>query len=225
MPTLNAAKALPATAEHLLEGVSSGLVRELILSDGGSSDDTAAVAQALGANWIEGPPGRGGQLQRGVAAASGPWVLLLHADTHLAPGWAEVAHRHMQDHADLAGWFRLRFRSEGLAPRIVAGGANLRSRLLGLPYGDQGLLVAQTTLDAVGGVPDLPLMEDVALARALKGRLRELPVEARTSAARYEQDGWARRVSSNLGTLLRYRLGADPNRLKSRYERPPRIGK
>lgn len=218
IPTLNAARALPATTDHLLEGVSSGMVGELILSDGGSQDETEAVAEALGAVWIEGASGRGEQLRRGVAAARAPWLLLLHADTHLSPGWAEIAHRHMTEHSDKAGWFRLRFRSEGLVPRIVAAGATLRSRWLGLPYGDQGLLVSQEVLNAVGGVPDLPLMEDVALARALNGRLRGLAAEAWTSAERYESDGWARRVAANLGTLARYRLGADPSKLKTRYD-------
>lgn len=224
IPTLNAAHALPATADALLEGVSSGLVRELVLSDGGSADQTRMVAGELGAVWIEGPPGRGRQLGRGVAAAQGDWLLLLHADTHLSPGWAEVALRHMTTHPEMAGWFRLAFRAEGIAPRMVAGGANLRSRLLGLPYGDQGLLISRSVLERAGGVPALPLMEDVALARALKGCLRGLAAEAHTSAERYEKDGWFRRAASNLGTLSRYLLGADPEALRKQYDSSQRAG-
>ncbi len=219
IPTLNAGASLGPTAETLLEGVSSGLVRELVLSDGGSEDNTRDIAKELGAVWIEGAAGRGGQLRRGVNAAGGDWLLLIHADTHLSPGWAEVAFRHMKDAPNKAGWFRLRFRASGLAPRVIAGGANLRSRLLGLPYGDQGLLVSRELLNAVGGVPDIPLMEDVALARALRGQLVGLRADAFTSAERYERDGWARRVFRNLGTLARYWLGADPAKLKTRYER------
>ncbi len=218
IPTLNAAAELPETAEALLEGVSSGLVRELVVSDGGSEDDTGSVARELGAVWVAGPPGRGGQLRRGVAAASGDWLLLLHADTHLAPGWAEAAYRHMTTQPHAAGWFRLRFRRAGALPRLVAAGANLRSRTLGLPYGDQGLLVARAVLEDVGGVPDLPLMEDVVLARALRGKLRPIASDALTSAVRYERDGWVRRVAMNLGTLMRHALGADPAKLKARYE-------
>ena len=218
IPTLNAADFLPGTAEALMEGVSSGLVRELIFTDGGSTDETRQVAEELGAVWTEGPPGRGGQLLRGVDAASGDWLLLLHADTQLSPGWAEAAYRHMQESPDKAGWFRLRFRSQGMAPWNVAQGANLRSLLLGLPYGDQGLLVSHDLLQSVGGVPDIPLMEDVALARLLKGQLSGINAEARTSAERYERDGWMRRIIRNLGTLVRYRLGADPAALKTRYE-------
>lgn len=219
IPTLNAAEALPATAEALLEGASSGLVRELVISDGGSTDDTRALADELGAVWVSGPAGRGGQLRRGVAVATGDWLLLLHADTHPAPDWAKAVYEHMTARPEEAAFFRLRFRAEGLAPRLVAGGANLRSHYLGLPYGDQGLLISRALLDAVGGVPDLPLMEDVALARALKGRLRPLGVHVTTSAQRYETDGWANRVMMNLGTLARYRLGQNPTQLLARYER------
>ena len=219
IPTLNAADQLPATAEALLEGVSSGLVSELVISDGGSSDATKLVADELGALWVEGAAGRGGQIKRGIDASEGKWLLLLHADTQLSPGWAEVAHGHMTSASTKAGWFKLRFRARGFMPQMVAAGANLRSRVFDLPYGDQGLLIARDTLNSVGGMPILPLMEDVALAKALKGRLVQLDAEALTSAERYQRDGWGTRIFSNLGTLARYKLGADPNDLKRRYER------
>lgn len=218
IPTLDAAPSLPATADALLEGVTTGLIADVVVSDGGSSDGTREVARELGAVWVEGPPGRGGQIARGVAAASCDWLLILHADTHPEPGWAGAVHRHMTQQPDKAGWFHLRFRADGFAPRLVASGANLRSRFLGLPWGDQGLLIQQTTLANVGGVPDLPLMEDVALARRLRGRLVPLGHVATTSAERYQREGWARRVVSNLGTLARYATGTEPDRLTRRYE-------
>lgn len=219
IPTLDAAEALPATADALLEGVTSGLIAELIVSDGGSEDATREVAKELGARWIEGPAGRGGQITRGVAEARSTWLLILHADTWLSPGWSDVARRHMADFQERAGYFRLRFRADGIAPRLVAAGANLRSRVLGLPWGDQGLLVSQATLSEVGGIPDIPLMEDVALSRRLRGRLRMLEANVLTSASRYERDGWGRRVLSNFGTLARYAFGADPEKLAKRYRR------
>lgn len=218
IPTLNAAAALPRTADHLLEGVGSGLIRDLIVSDGGSDDETLAVAEELGAVVVRGEAGRGGQIARGVAAARAPWVLILHADTHLSEGWTAPVAAHMSNQPERAGHFRLAFRARGLAPRIVAGGANLRSRLFALPYGDQGLLVTKALLDRIGGIPDIPLMEDVALARRLgRARLTSLDATAMTSADRYQRDGWARRVISNLGTLGRFALGADPERLARRY--------
>lgn len=218
IPTLNVAGLLPGAAEALMAGVTEGVIGELIVSDGGSGDGTLDVARALGAEIVEGPAGRGGQIARGVAIARGRWVLILHADTHLSAHWVEAALRHMAEHEGEAGYFRLVFRASGVAPKLVAFGANVRSRVFGLPYGDQGLLVARSVLDSVGGVPDIALMEDVVLARALKGRLRMLEAEAQTSAARYLAEGWVRRVMRNLWTLARYLLGARPDALVRGYE-------
>jgi len=217
IPTLNAAPALPATAAALMEGVEAGLVRHLVLSDGGSTDWTARIAQELGALWEPGPKGRGGQLARGAARTGAPWLLFLHADTHLGPGWARAVLTHMNTDPDKAAYFRLAFRSDARPARVVAGWANWRARALGLPYGDQGLLVPRALYDSAGGYPDQPLMEDVEMATALKGRLVALPVAARTSAARYEAEGWFTRGGHNLATLCRYRLGASPARLARRY--------
>lgn len=218
IPTLNVAALLPQTAEALLTGVTEGMIGELIVSDGGSDDGTLEVARALGAVIVEGPAGRGGQIARGVALARGEWVMILHADTHLGPYWVESVVRHMAGHPGEAGYFRLAFRARGMAPALVAFGANLRSKVLGLPYGDQGLLVQCAVLKDVGGVPEVPLMEDVALARALKGRLRMLEAVAETSAARYKADGWTRRILRNVWTLLRYCAGVRPADLMRGYE-------
>ncbi|WP_102107850.1 TIGR04283 family arsenosugar biosynthesis glycosyltransferase [Oceaniglobus roseus] len=219
IPTLNAADTLAPCAEALMPGLHAGLIARLVVSDGGSQDGTPRLAEALGAEIVTGPPGRGGQLARGVAAAATDWLLLLHADTRLSEGWVEAVEAHVAGHPDRAGHFRLAFRAEGMAPKLVAGWANLRSGAFGLPYGDQGLLIRRDLLESVGGVPDLPLMEDVALARALKGRLRQLPATATTSAARYEAEGWMRRGAGNLWTLARYRAGADPAALAEDYAR------
>jgi len=125
---------------------------------------------------------------------------------------------HMARGTEAAGWFRLRFDQRGLAPRLVAGWANLRSAC-GLPYGDQGLLLPRALYDAVGGYPDQPLMEDVALARALRGRLARLEGNAVTSAEKYRRQGWLRRGGRNLWTLMRYIMGASPDALAESYRR------
>ena len=219
IPTLNAGDALGDTANALLPGVGDGLIRELVVSDGGSRDDTLEIAEELGARIVTGEAGRGGQVARGVAAAEGDWLLILHADTHLSDEWPRAVRTHIAEHPEKAGWFRLHFRADGLLPRSVAAGANLRSRVFGLPYGDQGLLVRKDVLDEVGGIPLIPLMEDVALAKRLRGRLRQLDAGAFTSAERYQRDGWVRRTAANLTTLLRYKLGADPAQLATDYAR------
>ncbi|MDA8586356.1 TIGR04283 family arsenosugar biosynthesis glycosyltransferase [Rhodobacteraceae bacterium] len=218
IPTLNAASQLPATTNALLCGVTDGLIATLVISDGGSTDDIANVARELGATFITGPKGRGGQIARGIAAAKTPWLLILHADTHLSDDWTKPALHHITHHRDKAGWFHLRFRAEGFMPKLVAKGANLRAGLLGLPYGDQGLLIHRDLLEQLGGYPTLPLMEDVALAQNLKGKLVPLMADARTSAARYQKDGWLRRSCKNLVTLARYRLGTPPEALIAAYE-------
>ena len=151
--------------------------------------------------------------------AQGEWLLFLHADTHLAPGWAAAVLRHLRDAPDRAGYFRLRFRAEGAAPWIVARWANFRARVLGLPYGDQGLLISRALYEFVGGYPEIALMEDVAFAEALKGRIQPLAGEAWTSARRYQRIGWMRQGTRNLLTLGRYFLGVDPQILARSYAR------
>ncbi|KIC34322.1 TIGR04283 family arsenosugar biosynthesis glycosyltransferase [Leisingera sp. ANG-S5] len=218
IPTLNAEGELPAALEHLMEGLAAGLIRELVVSDGGSTDATRAIAEASGAEWITGTSSRGGQLRRGCAAAQGEWLLVLHADTHLEAGWAASVAQHLAEGQGRPACFRLRFRARGAMPAWVAGWANLRTRLFGLPYGDQGLLIARTDYESAGGYPDQVLMEDVALARRLKG-ITVLPSAALTSAVRYQRAGWLRRGARNLWTLARYFFGVKPERLARSYSK------
>lgn len=217
IPTLNAEAALPGCLAALMEGLDAGLIRELIVSDGGSEDATGATAQAWGAEVIHGSPSRGGQLRRGCAAAKGDWLLVLHADTQLAAGWSGAVRAALN--GDKAAWFQLAFDTPGLPGRIVAGWANLRSRALGLPYGDQGLLVPAQLYRSVGGYPDQPLMEDVEMARALRGHLIRLDARAVTSADKYKRQGWFTRGRRNLWTLARYFAGAAPEDLARAYRR------
>ncbi|WP_297769799.1 TIGR04283 family arsenosugar biosynthesis glycosyltransferase [uncultured Roseovarius sp.] len=217
IPTLNAAEALPGCLAALIEGLEAGVIRELIVSDGGSGDATLKMADASGALILQGAPSRGGQMRRGAQVAGGTWLLFLHADTVMPKGWSEAVRTQME--ADGPAAFRLAFDVGGVMPSLVAGWANLRSRVFGLPYGDQGLLVSRAEYEAVGGYKDIPLMEDVAMARALRGRITLLPLAARTSAARYRRDGWFRRGARNLWTLARYVCGADPVSLARQYRR------
>lgn len=214
IPTLNAAHGLPGCLAALMEGLDAGVICELVVSDGGSLDETARIADAWGAQVVTGAASRGGQLRRGCAAARGDWLLILHADTVLAPGWTGAVAAHLSN--DDAGYFRLRFDRGG---RFVAAWANLRARLFGLPFGDQGLLISRALYHSVGGYADMPLMEDVAMARALRGRLRALDAVAITSAARYRRDGWVRRGARNLWMLARYFAGGDVDMLARQYRR------
>lgn len=215
IPVLNAAESLPDCLCALMEGVEAGLIRELVISDGGSEDATVRIAAQAGAVVIEGQPSRGGQLARGAGAAAGEWLLFLHADSILPAGWRACVLAHMP--TGRPAHFKLRFDRRGFAPVAVALWANLRSRVFALPYGDQGLLISRDEYEAIGGYRDIPLMEDVAMSRALGCRLQVLPMAITTSAARYVREGWLRRGVRNLGLLARYFIGVDPERLVKRY--------
>lgn len=217
IPTLDAESGLPHCLSALGEGLNAGLIREVIFSDGGSLDSTLGIAEAAGAEVVSGPPSRGGQLRRGAEAAAGDWLLFLHADTALQEGWTEVVLRALPTPG--AYHFRLRFDAKGLAPRLVSGWANVRSRYLGLPYGDQGLLIDRASYEKAGGFPDIPLMEDVALARLLRRQMLELPAYAVTNAGKYQCQGWLRRGARNLSILIRYLFGADPAQLAKQYRK------
>ena len=214
IPTLNAEHSQTGCLTALMEGVDAGLIRELIVSDGGSQDATRVVADAWGADIIEGDASRGGQLRRGCAKAKGEWLLVLHADTQLEQGWTGPVIAHLKGRK--TGWFKLRFDRGGFAARFVAGWAHLRS-LLGLPYGDQGLLIPRALYQSVGGYPDQPLMEDVAIARLLKGQLTRIDCAAITSADKYHKAGWLRRGGRNIWTLIRYFAGVSPQKLAKAY--------
>ena len=201
IPALNAATTLRATLDTLGR-------QSTVVVDGGSTDETVAIARAAGARTLSAPRGRGGQLAAGVAATDTPWLLLLHADTRLASGWRQTVAEHIRRSPDRAGYFRFALASADPRARRLERWVAWRCRVLALPYGDQGLLIGRALLDGVGGVRPLPLMEDVDLARRLgRARLSPLDQPAITSAARWERDGWLRRSGRNLACLAMYRAG------------------
>ncbi len=200
IPTLNAARGLQATLAAL-----GAVPDEVVLADGGSTDATRAQAAAAGARVVDAPRGRGWQLAAGVAAARGDWLLLLHADTVLSPGWAAALGA---CDPGRAGYFRFALASPAPQARRLERLVAWRCRRLGLPYGDQGLLIHRALLDGLGGIARLALMEDVALARALgRRRLMALDAVALTSAERWQRDGWLARSARNLCCLALYSLG------------------
>ncbi len=213
IPTLNAARGLPATLEACAETWAPVMV-----ADAGSTDGTPALARALGARVVQAPRGRGAQLAAGAAAVRADWLLFLHADTRLARGWFAAARQHMAAHPGQAGYFQ--FALDDAAPearrleRLVAW----RCRRLALPYGDQGLLISRALYESVGGFRPLPLMEDVDLVRRLgPSRLRGLPVAAVTSAEKWRRQGWHLRSARNLACLSLWFLGVPPRVIAKVY--------
>lgn len=226
IPTLNAGATLTGTLASLLAANTGGMIKEVIVADGGSTDQTGLIAAEAGALVVHGPKGRGQQLRAGAAIARGEWLLFLHADTQLAQGWEGAAGTLMaQAYQRQAGVFRLRFDAPGLAPRLVAMGANVRARLFGLPYGDQGLLIARSHYTQLGGFAPIPLFEDVDLVRRIiktggRRALKVLDADAMTSATRYAQDGYFKRVIRNMRCLRLYFSGVDPADILEVYNGP-----
>jgi len=218
IPTLNAARHLPATFLSIFDAAVDGFVSEVIVSDGGSEDKTRAIADDAGATVIAGERGRGQQLRAGAEAAKKPWLLFLHADTALEKGWAGEVQAFMKKGEDAAAAFRFRFADSGFKPRLLESAVALRCKLFALPYGDQGLLISRKLYNAVGGFAPIPLMEDVDFAHRLgRRRIVMLKTAAVTSAERFRRDGYFRRSLSNLSCLMSYYRGVPPERLAERY--------
>ncbi len=214
IPVLNGAGDLPLTLASVSEA------DEIVVVDGGSSDRSAAIAESLGATVISSPRGRGEQLRRGAAAARGPWLLFLHADTRLGSGWRAAAEIFMAQGAGRAAVFRFALDDADWRARWLEAAVAARVESFALPYGDQGLLIHRELYEAAGGFAALPLMEDVDLVRRIgRRRLLALPINAVTSSRRWRTDGWLRRSGRNLLCLAMFRLGVPIERIARIYGR------
>jgi len=192
---------------------------EVIVVDGGSSDATCRLASPLADLVIGAPRGRASQMNAGAHASRGTTLLFLHADTLLPPdaldaiGLLAAAGRE---------WGRFDVAIAGAGPllALVALLMNARSRASGIATGDQAIFVRRAAFEAVGGFPAIPLMEDVALCKALKRRSAPLCLRSRvvTSGRRWERHGTLRTIVLMWRLRLAYALGADPHRLARRYD-------
>jgi len=220
MPTLNSASHLPDTLNALVPGALSGLVKELIVVDGGSTDDTIVMADAAGANIITSEKGRGQQLLKGSGPAKSEWLLFLHADTVLADGWVDEVSRFIKDNnTQKAAVFQLAFDDQRKRARILELIVRLRCALLALPYGDQGLLISRHLYDEIGGFKPLVLMEDVdIIGRIGRSRLHYFQTRAITSAERYKREGYFARMLRNAKCLILWFAGVSPEKILEKYQ-------
>jgi len=221
IPTLDEAEHLPRLLRDLQE---LRIPKRIVVVDGGSVDGTPALAGAGGARVISAPAGRGGQLQAGVEFLRTPWLLLLHADSRVTPEVCRALEEWLfRADPRQVGYFRFRIEEAGLRWRLLEQGQRLRERAFGLVFGDQGLVVHRSRLSQVGGVPDLPVMEDVELVRRLRrlGPVVAIPAPLATSARRYRREGPVA-VLRNTLLLGLHHLGVPAARLSRWYPREPR---
>ncbi|MDE1172529.1 MAG: glycosyltransferase [Parvibaculaceae bacterium] len=223
IPTLNAEETLPRTLSSLVSAAVSGLVREVIIVDGGSTDGTLDIIDASGAQLLQTPSSRSLQLAKGAAAARHDWMLFLRADTVLGAGWDdelanlfELIEGGRFRGSEVAGAFRFELDDFSGAARVMEKLAALRCALLRLPYGNQGLLVSRALYRAVGGYREMPVMEDVDLVRRIVkriGRARFVLFRsaALASPARYRRDGFLARGLRKQARLALFCLRVPPS--------------
>jgi len=223
IPTLNSQAGLANTLTALVPAAVEGIVREVIVVDGGSEDSTAAIADQAGASFVVRSGGRGYQLAAGAHRAKSPWLLFLHADTVLETGWEKEASGFM-DAVDSgkrpagAAAFRFALDDLGTPPRILEALVALRCQLFRLPYGDQGLLIPRSLYGELGGYNPHPVMEDVDLVRRLKRRrVAMLRSRAVTDAQKYRRRGYMRRSARNLACLMLYFMGVSTGTIERIY--------
>jgi len=217
VPTLNEAENLP----KLLPAAK--LVKELIIVDGGSTDDTVNIAKELGFRLIEetGAGCRGKQLNIGASKASGSLLLFLHADTLLPLEFPAAVKTCLANPENILGCFHLQVENSGILLKIVLAFTNIRSIFMQLPYGDQSLFVRKQDFIELGGFPETPIMEDYIFVKRAKkkGKIITLKQSVTTSARRWQRLGVIRTTLTNQLVVLGYYLGAEPEKLAAFYRK------
>lgn len=215
IPALNEAQHVAAT----VASARRGSPREVILVDGGSSDDTVRLAREAGAAVVGSRPGRARQMNAGAAHATGSVLLFLHADTLLSEGWKSAVSETLQRDGVAAGAFRFRIGGSFAGKSLVEWNTHLRSRWLQTPYGDQGLFLRRSLFEESGGFADLPILEDYELVARLRrrGRVVTASTPAVTSGRRWRELGVVRTTLINQWMVAAYHLGLSPHRLARTY--------
>lgn len=219
IPVLNEAPGLAATLQPLQPLRQQDC--ELVVVDGGSHDTSAEQAEPLADRVLTAPRGRAVQMNAGAAAAGGDILWFLHSDSQPPEKGNQLILHGLQQSNQQWGRFDVRLSGNQALLRVVEALMNWRSRLTGIATGDQGIFVARTTFQRIGGYPDIPLMEDIALSRMLKriGPPLCLRQPIRTSSRRWERNGIIRTVLLMWGLRLAYFLGVAPARLARIYQR------
>jgi rSAM/selenodomain-associated transferase 2 len=216
MPVLDEAAGIEAALQVLAPFRARGA--EVIVVDGGSGDNTAALARSFATQVLAAARGRAEQMNSGAAVAKGDVLLFLHADTRLPDDADHLILDGLSRSRRAWGRFDIRFDDGGVL-RLVALMMNWRSRLTGICTGDQALFVTRAAFDSIGGFPPIPLMEDVAAATLLKRVSRPLCLHAyvTTSGRRWRKHGIWRTILLMWRLRLAFYFGTDPDRLAKQY--------
>lgn len=217
LPVLNEAETIVAALHRLASYRGRGV--EVIVADGGSNDGTPDLARPLADRVLVASRGRARQMNAGAAAATGDVLMFLHCDCVLP---VDADHLVLDGLVQAgAAWGRFNVRIDGRHPllRVVAVMMNMRSRLTGIATGDQAIFVRRDAFETAGYFPDIPLMEDVALSKALKRLAPPLCLRAQVTASgrRWEDNGVIRTIVLMWRLRLAYFLGANPAALAKRY--------
>jgi rSAM/selenodomain-associated transferase 2 len=216
IPVLNEA----AILAHMIASLPSANSIEIIVVDGGSQDNTPEIAKTLGrVKIIQTQPGRATQMNAGALLASGEILLFLHSDTSLPPNFGQWVLQSLSHPQTIAGAFQLQIDGPGVGLRVVEKLVNARSRILGMPYGDQAIFLRRSTFEKIGGYPPLPIMEDFELMRQLQkmGHIDIVPVSAIASARRWQKLGVIKTTLINQLVIVAYFLGIPPHQIATWY--------
>jgi rSAM/selenodomain-associated transferase 2 len=228
VPVLNEAELLEEFLTHLRARAPGA---EIVVVDGGSSDGTRAIAGRLAGplrmTVVHSPRGRARQMNAGAAAAAGGVLWFLHADSRLPEGAVEALLNAVKEPGVVGGCFRIRIPRPEPIYRVSDSLGNLGVDLFRIALGDHGIFCRRSAFESVGGYPDVPLMEDAELYRGLAriGRVRQLRMELRTSARRYQRHGPARTTAAYALILALYCGGVSPEKLAALYARLPLAGR
>jgi|ERR687886_753142 rSAM/selenodomain-associated transferase 2 len=223
IPVLNEA----TTIQETLTKLQNVTDIEVIVVDGGSRDETVALAKPYFRTFapssqfkvISAAAGRASQMNAGAAVATGDILLFLHADTHLPPEFDTLVRQALQNPGTIAGAFELRINADLRGLRLIEKIVNVRSHIFSMPYGDQAIFLKATTFHEIGGFPNLPIMEDFELMLRLKrqGRIKIVPATVLTSGRRWQKLGVMKTTLINQLIIVGYFLGIPPTQLTHWY--------
>lgn len=218
IPVFNEAALLPQTLRSIEKLEDKNI--EVIVVDGGSHDETQAVALRHGHKWVFSSTGRGPQMNKGAVLAKGGILLFLHGDSQIEAGGLDAIRESCRNEKVVGGGFRLGIDSKRRGLRFISSLANLRTRFTHIPYGDQGIFVRKKVFDQLGGFRNFPILEDLDFCRRLKkeGKIALLHEKVWTSPRRWEKEGIMKVTLRNQILLFLYFAGVSPMRLVRWYQ-------